>query len=148
MILRLDHVGLLTGDPQQVGTFLTALGMRRTRAGVAADYGVECEFWNCDTPGPAIELVAPLNTGSTASNYLAKKGAGLYHLAFEVDELEAERDRLRGHGFVPVDRTPCRGAIPGMRVSFLYLRDPANLLVELVRYTEPAPEVSTGGGPR
>ena len=105
MILRIDHVGVATDDPLALEPYLTALGMQRTDTGVAEHYGV-----------------------------LARSGPGLYHIAFVVDDIERELERLRTHGFVAVDPQPCNGARPGMRVAFMYLRRPAGMLIELVEY--------------
>lgn len=83
----------------------------------------------------AVELVAPVRGDSAVTGHLARKGPGLYHIAFEVDDVELELARLRSNGFVPVDREPCAGARPGMRVAFMYVRKPAGLLIELVQYS-------------
>jgi len=136
VILRIDHVGLVTDDPAAVGASLAELGLRPAGGGTADGYGVACEFWRHDGPpgAPAVEVVSPLTDGSAVTGHLARKGPGLYHLAFEVDDLVAELARLRAAGFVAVDRQPCAGALPGMRVAFLYLARPADLLVDLVQY--------------
>ena len=136
MILGIDHVGVVTEDAAGVGAFLDALGMTRTEDGTAPDYGVSCDFWQFSPAlaEPAVEVVAPVAQDAAVHDYLAKNGPGIYHVAFEVDDLEAELVRLRGNGFVPIDRKPCRGARPGMRVAFLYLPKPAAFLVELVHY--------------
>ena len=120
-----------------VGAAMSALGMRVFDGGVADDYGVACEFWR--HPGgsgqPAIELVAPARHDSAVTDYLSRKGPGLYHVAFEVDDVEFELARLKESGFVAVDRQPCAGARAGMRVAFMYVRKPAGLLIELVQYS-------------
>lgn len=134
MILRIDHIGLATGDPSHTGSFLAALGMRLTDGGVADAYGVSCHFWQ-HSEGPAVELVAPARDDSAITGYLSRKGPGLYHIAFEVDDVELELARLRGHGFIPVDAKPCAGAREGMQVAFMYVGKPAGLLIELVQYT-------------
>ncbi|MFD1146673.1 VOC family protein [Saccharothrix hoggarensis] len=136
MILGIDHVGLATGDAEGVGVLLAALGLSKVEAGVAEPYGVSCDFWQFgpDPRLPAVEVVAPVAEGSSIDGRLARNGPGLYHIAFEVDDLEAELTRLRGNGFTPVDAEPCQGARPGMTVAFLYLRKPAGVLVELVHY--------------
>lgn len=144
MILGIDHIGLATGDPARVGAFLAALGMRQQDRGLAEDYGVACEFWAYRGSGPAVELVTPAGRPSAIDDLLARRGPGLYHLALLVDDLAGEQARLRGEGFVPVDRTPCAGARPGMRVAFLYLPRPAALLVELVEYVSTMDADPTG----
>lgn len=133
MILGVDHVGLMTDDPDAVGEFMIALGLRKSDAGVADDYGVACEFWG--TPaGPAIEVVSPAREKSSVSDMLGRSGPGLFHVAFLTDDIELEFSRLRREGLTAVDSGPCRGARPGMKVAFMYLRKPAGLLIELVQY--------------
>jgi methylmalonyl-CoA/ethylmalonyl-CoA epimerase len=135
VILGIDHVGLVTDDPAGTAGFMAALGLRRSGAGLAGDYGVACEFWESAEPGrSAVEIVSPVREDSAVAERLQRDGPGIYHVAFITDDLEAEFRRLRGHGFSPVDTSPCRGARPGMRVMFMYLRKPAGLLLELVQY--------------
>jgi methylmalonyl-CoA/ethylmalonyl-CoA epimerase len=135
VILGIDHVGLATDDPAGVGRVLSALGLLRADAGTAGAYGVACEFWAYpEAAQPAIELVSPDVHPSAVDSRLAAEGPGLYHVAFHVDDLVADMDRLRRDGFRLLDREPCAGARPGMRVAFLYAPRPAGLLVELVEY--------------
>jgi methylmalonyl-CoA/ethylmalonyl-CoA epimerase len=136
VIKGIDHIGLATEDPDGVAMFLTALGMGKDDEGVAAGYGVACEFWSFPgTDGqPAVELVTPVREDSALSDHFTRRSPSLYHVAFEVDDLDAELTRLRGHGLVPVDAAPCAGARPGMRVAFMYVPKPAALLIELVQY--------------
>lgn len=133
MILGVDHVGVMTDDPDGVGEFMTALGLRKSDAGVAGDYGVACEFWGAPE-GSGIEVVSPVREGSAVSDLLGRSGPGLFHIAFVADNIELEFDRLRRRGFAAVDSRPCRGARAGMKVVFMYLRKPAGLLIELVQY--------------
>lgn len=137
MILRIDHVGVATEDPSGVGEFLSALGMSVEDEGVADAYGVACQFWQFSAGAglPSVELVAPVRDDSAITGHLNKRGPGPYHIAFEVDDVEAELARLRGRGFLAVDRVPCQGAREGMRVAFMYLRKPAGFLIELVQYS-------------
>jgi methylmalonyl-CoA/ethylmalonyl-CoA epimerase len=139
VILGIDHVGVLTSDLARAGQQLDSVGLVRTEVGVAPEYGVACEFFQLtdDPAGFAVELVAPLHDESTVSTRLAKSGPGPYHIAFEVDDLEAELARLRASGFRPLDAAPCAGARDGMRVAFMYLGRATGLLIELVRYDQP-----------
>ncbi|KUO18767.1 VOC family protein [Streptomyces dysideae] len=137
MIIGLDHVGLATADPAGAGSLLALLGLSLEDQGTAADYGVECEFWTPAKGGPTVELVSPRDDDTAVNGRLARKEQGLYHVAFEVDHLEGELDRLGREGFVLVDQEPRAGARSGMRVAFLYARRPAGLLIELVEYRRP-----------
>lgn len=139
MILGIDHVGLATPDMARAGGQLAKLGLARAEAGDADAYGVACEFWQFDSAPDsfAVELVAPTRDDSAITSRLARSGPGLYHIALEVDDLEAEMDRLRANGCVPIDAEPCAGARAGMSVAFMYLGKPVNLMVELVRYEKP-----------
>jgi methylmalonyl-CoA/ethylmalonyl-CoA epimerase len=136
VIIGIDHIGLATEDPGGVATFLTALGLGKDDEGIAESYGVACEFWSHPSAGgqPAIELVTPVREDSALSDHFLRRSPSLYHVAFEVDDLDAELARLRGHRLVPVDAEPCAGARPGMRVAFMYVPKPAALLIELVQY--------------
>jgi methylmalonyl-CoA/ethylmalonyl-CoA epimerase len=134
VILGIDHVGLATDDPAGVAPFLALLGLHHRDGGPAPAYGVTCDFWQSAAGGTAVELVTPVAADSVVGPHLATRGPGLYHLAFEVDDLEADVGSLRAAGFVALDDRPRCGARDGMTVAFLYLRKPAGLLVELVQY--------------
>src|SRR5262249_55558513 len=123
VILGIDHIGLATRDAAGAGAFLAALGMRKTDAGIAEAYGVACEFWAYDSEpggqaaaGLAVETVCPLRADSAVAGRLARFGPGLYHIAFTVDDIDAEILRLRDHGFAAIDTHPLAGARPGMHV--------------------------------
>lgn len=135
MIIRIDHVGCAASDPAGAGALLAAMGLVRTDSGAAAAYGVHCDFWTApgDPTGTAVEIVSPKRADSAVSDRLEAVGPGLYHVGFEVDDLETDVAALRQHGLYPIDREPCAGARPGMRVAFLY-SGPAGLLIELVQY--------------
>ncbi|GAA2463840.1 hypothetical protein GCM10010434_000410 [Winogradskya humida] len=132
VILGIDHIGLATDDPGGVAPFLALLGMNPSDSGHAAAYGVTCDFWQ--SPGACVEVVSPAAEDSAVGKYLTSRGPGLYHLAFEVDDLPADLAVLRAGGFVALDDQPVAGARDAMTVAFLYLRKPAGLLVELVQY--------------
>jgi methylmalonyl-CoA/ethylmalonyl-CoA epimerase len=137
VILGIDHVGLATDDPVGTAPFLAALGLGVSDSGIADGYGVACEFWRyADGIGqPSVEVVSPARPDASIAGLIEKQGPGLYHIAFAVDDLEAELARLRERGFAAVDDEPRAGARPGMRVAFLYAPSPAGLLIELVQYS-------------
>jgi methylmalonyl-CoA/ethylmalonyl-CoA epimerase len=80
-------------------------------------------------PGPRLELLAEL-PGSTVLQTWLSGGVQAYHLAFAVDSLEVEQQRLRGEGAVPLGASQPAVAFGGRRIVFLML--PNRALVELV----------------
>jgi methylmalonyl-CoA epimerase len=86
---------------------------------------------------PKVELVGPTDAASPVTRFLERRGPGLHHVAFEVDDLPAAIDRLRNGGFQPIGDEPTAGA-DGKRVAFIHPRSAGGVLVELV---ESAPAV-------
>jgi methylmalonyl-CoA/ethylmalonyl-CoA epimerase len=77
-----------------------------------------------------IELLEDLDPAGVIARYVDKKGEGIHHIAFAVDDLETEMKRLVNLGFTLLNETPKPGA-DNKWVCFLHPRDTAGLLVEL-----------------
>lgn len=77
-----------------------------------------------------IELLESSSEDGVISKYLEKKGEGVHHIAFAVDDIRAEMKRLQDLGFVLLSETPKRGA-DNKVVCFLHPRDTAGVLIEL-----------------
>ena len=139
MFLGIDHVGFMIADPVRAGTFMKMLGLSLNDQGTGPDYGVACDFYQYSSAPEevALEMVTPTRDDSAISAPLAARGPGLYHVAFEVDDLEGDAQQLVAGGFVDIDGGPQGGARPGMRVIYLYLPDPVGSLMELVQYETP-----------
>lgn len=82
-----------------------------------------------------VELLEPLSPDSTVGRFLARRGPGLHHIAFEVDDIRAELERLEGEGLRLVDREPRKGA-KGHLVAFLHPSSTDGVLVELVQHAD------------
>ncbi|MEZ4422419.1 MAG: methylmalonyl-CoA epimerase [Gemmatimonadota bacterium] len=78
-----------------------------------------------------VELLEPTDPSSTVARFLDRRGPGLHHLAFAVDDLAEELDRLAGEGVRLIDRVPRPGAF-GHRVAFLHPESTGRVLTELV----------------
>jgi methylmalonyl-CoA/ethylmalonyl-CoA epimerase len=132
MILRIDHIGIIASGVEEESSPYPHLQFVPGLTGLAPDYGVWCRFWrhtNLD-----VEVIAPASEESAVAATLAARGPGLHHVAFEVDNLEGEAERLcTAAGLVQIDPSPRAGARPGMKVVFLYAPS-IGLLVELVEY--------------
>ena len=79
-----------------------------------------------------IELVSPSGPDSPMAKAIEKRGEGLHHLAFRVEDVRAELARLEGEGFELVDRAPRPGA-HGRTFAFLHPRSAHGALIELVQ---------------
>ena len=77
-----------------------------------------------------IELVAATNPDSTIAKYIEKRGQGLHHIAFDVENIETEIERLENEGFQLIQRTPKNGA-DNKLIAFLHPKSTSGMLVEL-----------------
>jgi methylmalonyl-CoA/ethylmalonyl-CoA epimerase len=78
-----------------------------------------------------IELIEAYAPGSVINKFIEKKGEGLHHIAFEVEDLDAEIERLVKEGFTLINEKPKEGADNKM-VCFLHPKDTNGVLIELV----------------
>jgi methylmalonyl-CoA/ethylmalonyl-CoA epimerase len=83
-----------------------------------------------------IELLEPMGDDSAVGISLAKRGPGIHHICFEVDDIEAEMTRMRGLGMRFTTDAPTPGA-HGSRVAFLHPKDTGRVLIELNEFAEP-----------
>jgi len=77
-----------------------------------------------------IELVEAFAPGSIINTFIEKKGEGLHHIAFEVDDIETEVKRLVNDGFIVINETPKEGA-DNKLVCFLHPKSTNGVLIEL-----------------
>jgi methylmalonyl-CoA/ethylmalonyl-CoA epimerase len=81
--------------------------------------------------GSRIELLAATGDDTPVGRFLAKRGPGMHHVAYEVDDLDAELAELEEQGVELIDREPRRG-LYGMRVAFVHPDAADGVLAELV----------------
>ncbi|HEY2850322.1 MAG TPA: methylmalonyl-CoA epimerase [Gemmatimonadaceae bacterium] len=80
-----------------------------------------------------IELLEPKDSGSPIAKYLEKRGPGIHHICFTVDDLDATLARCRRAGITLIDETPRLGA-EGKRIAFLHPKSTGGVLIELSEY--------------
>lgn len=80
-----------------------------------------------------VELLEPDQSDSPIGKFLAKRGPGIHHICFAVDDLDAMLARCKAHGIQLIDETPRLGA-EGKRIAFLHPRATAGVLIELSEY--------------
>ena len=79
---------------------------------------------------PLVELLEPQDAGSPIAKFLDKRGPGLHHLCFTVDDLDATLARCRTAGVTLIDESPRVGA-EGKRIAFLHPKSTGGILIEL-----------------
>ncbi len=80
-----------------------------------------------------VELLEPSESASPIGKFLTKRGPGIHHICFAVDDLDATLKRCEAAGVQLIDRTPRVGA-EGKRIAFLHPRSTAGVLIELTEY--------------
>ena len=140
MIRAIHHVGIAVEHLEPAIDRYRLLGIEPEVVETLPDHGVRVAFLRVGDS--RIEFVEPLTPDSAVGRFLAKRGEGLHHLAFEVEDIAQVLPRLAAKGFDPVDRVPRPGA-RGHLVAFLQPRGAHGVLLELVQETRrrpPAPD--------
>jgi methylmalonyl-CoA epimerase len=134
-----DHIGIATADLDGALAFYRdVLGMRVTWDEVVEEQGVRAVFLapaepdRVPSPTAEIELLIATRDDSAIARFIAKRGPGLHHVAWEVDDIAAALADCRARGLRLVDETPRRGA-RGHLVAFLHPATAGGVLVELVQ---------------
>ncbi len=131
MIGRFNHVAIAVPDlAAATATYRDTLGAEVSEPLAQPAHGVTVVF--VTLPNTKIELLEPLGAGSPIAKFLERNpGGGVHHLCFEVEDIIAARDRLKGEGArVLGDGEPKTGA-HGKPVIFLHPKDFCGTLVEL-----------------
>jgi methylmalonyl-CoA/ethylmalonyl-CoA epimerase len=132
-ILGIDHVAACVTDVG-IGAmpFLQYLGLRPGPREVVAAQKTEASFLlTPDEAGACVELIAPSGGNAGLEKFLQKRGPGLHHIAFRVDDLAAALRELTERGVPMIDKVPRPGA-RGHLVGFLHPQACGGVLVELV----------------
>lgn len=141
MFTRIDHVGIAVRDLDEAKDFYQRVfGLRVTHEEVNEEQGVREAMLSVDSQdgaagqGACVQLLAPLSGDSPIARFLDRSGPGIQQMAYAVDDIDAECDRLRAAGLRLLFDQPKRGTA-GSRVNFIHPKDAGGVLVELV---EPA----------
>jgi methylmalonyl-CoA/ethylmalonyl-CoA epimerase len=131
MIGRLNHVAIAVKDIAAASeTYRNVLGAEVSDPIAQPDHGVTVVF--IQLPNTKIELLEPLGAGSPIAKFLEKNpDGGMHHVCYEVDDINAARDRLKATGARVIgDGNPKTGA-HGKPVLFLHPKDFNGTLVEI-----------------
>ena len=131
---RIDHVGVAVADlDEALDLYTSVYGLTLAHRETVAEQGVEAAL--LDVGENHVELVAPLSEDSPVGKFIAKRGPGLHHVAYQTTDIEATLRRLRDAGLRLIDETP-RTGIRRSRVAFLHPSASGGVLTEIVEPAE------------
>ena len=134
MFGRIDHIGVAVDDlDAAIELHTRAYGMELVHRETVESQGVEAVL--LDVGENHVELLAPLSAETPVGRFLAKRGPGLHHVAFQVADIDAALARLRESGMRMIDEEP-RVGIRRSRVAFLHPGASGGVLTELVEPAE------------
>ena len=126
---RIEHIGIAVSDIENSNkVFEKIFGKENFKEEKVESAGVITSFFQIGEN--KIELVAATNTDSPISKYLEKNREGMHHIAFDVEDIEKEMDRLKKEGIRLLNDTPKKGA-DNKLICFLHPKDTNGVLIEL-----------------
>jgi methylmalonyl-CoA/ethylmalonyl-CoA epimerase len=126
-VRALDHIAIATANLEESLAVFERLGLKCDHIEELPERGIRVAF--LPVGGTRIELVTPMRPDSEVSGFLDKKGGGIHHLAFRVDDVDADVAALKAAG-VRIAQDPARGA-HDCRVAFVHPKSTGGVLVEL-----------------
>ncbi len=126
---KIEHIGIAVKDLEASNAlFEKLLGVSHYKIEEVASEGVKTSFFKS---GPnKVELLEATRPDSPIAKFLEKRGEGVHHIAFAVDDIVAEIERLKDEGFVILNETPKKGA-DNKLVAFLHPKGTNGVLIEL-----------------
>ena len=132
MALNVHHLGIAVDDLDAAILVYTDLfGATLEHRERVEDQGVEAA--SLQIGDSRIELLQPLDPDTPVGKFLAKRGPGMHHVAFEVEDLAAELERLKAHDVLLIDEQPRRGMF-GLQVAFVHPEATGGVLAEFVSH--------------
>jgi methylmalonyl-CoA/ethylmalonyl-CoA epimerase len=134
MFDRIDHVGVAVSDLEAAAALYEgAFGMPLAHRETVESQGVEAAL--LDVGEGHVELLQPLDAETMVGRFIERRGEGLHHVAYAVDDIDATLEQLKGSGVELIDEQ-ARVGIRGTRVAFLDPKSTGSVLTELVEPAE------------
>jgi methylmalonyl-CoA/ethylmalonyl-CoA epimerase len=134
MFDRIDHVGVAVSDLDAAAALYEgAFGMPLAHRETVESQGVEAAL--LDVGEGHVELLQPLDAETMVGRFIERRGEGLHHVAYAVDDIDATLEQLKGSGVELIDEQ-ARVGIRGSRVAFLDPKSTGSVLTEIVEPAE------------
>jgi methylmalonyl-CoA/ethylmalonyl-CoA epimerase len=132
---KIEHIGIAVKNMEEAcGIYEKLLGTGPYKTESVASEGVNTTFFK--TGINKIELLEATHSDSPIARFLNKKGEGIHHIAFDVEDIVAEMERLKAEGFQLLNETPKLGA-DNKLVCFVHPRGTKGVLIELCQEIKP-----------
>jgi methylmalonyl-CoA/ethylmalonyl-CoA epimerase len=129
MMRKIDHLGIVVRDlDAALAHWAGLLGLEAVHREVVEDQGVEVAKFPVGES--AVELISPVRDGTGVAKFLEKRGEGIHHVCYAVEDLAAELARLAAAGVALIDEKPRTGA-GGDLIAFLHPKSTSGVLTEL-----------------
>jgi methylmalonyl-CoA/ethylmalonyl-CoA epimerase len=127
---RIDHIGVAVEDlDAAIELYNQQFEMSEQHREVVEQQGVEAVM--LEVGEGHVELLKPLSPDTPVGKFLAARGPGLHHVAYQVSDIDSELERVKSLGLELIDETP-RIGIRGTRVAFLHPKATGGVLTEIV----------------
>ncbi len=138
-VIRIDHVAIIVEDIDQALSFWRdALGLEVTHVEDVPDQESVVAFLL--TGESEVELVKPTTDDSGISRYLHKRGPGIHHICFQVDDIDIAITKMKEHGVHLINPEPVIGT-GGKKIAFIHPKSTHGVLIELYELTQQEPEI-------
>jgi len=129
MIEKIDHIGIAVKSIEKTSELLSnILGLKVAGEEIVEEQKVKVAF--LPLGDSELELLESISPESAIARFIEKKGEGIQHIAFRVDNIEEILEKLKKEGVRLVDEKPRYGA-GGAKIAFLHPKDTNGILVEL-----------------
>ncbi|MEJ5285676.1 MAG: Methylmalonyl-CoA epimerase [Candidatus Kapaibacterium sp.] len=134
MVKGINHIGIAVSNLEQsMNLFKTLFKVEEFHIETVESQKVKIASF--DVGNVKIELTAPVDDESPIAKFIQKRGEGIHHIAFEVEGLQQELDRLKSDGIALINEKPVEGA-HNMLIAFIHPKSANSVLIEFCQKSE------------
>jgi methylmalonyl-CoA/ethylmalonyl-CoA epimerase len=131
MLTKIDHIGVAVPNLDEALTFYRAMGIEPSHIEEVASQKVKTAFL---TIGDVhVELLEPTSPDSPIAKFLEKRGSGMHHIAYEVEDVNSSLAALKNAGVALINESPMEGA-HDMLVAFIHPKSVSGVLTEICQH--------------
>ena len=128
-MIKIEHIGIAVSNINTANELYSKiLGVKPYKLETVDAEGVITSFFKTDNT--KIELIQGIEKDNAISKFIKKRGEGIHHIAFEVDDIKSEVKRLKKLGFIIINDTPKKGA-DNKLICFIHPKSTNHVLIEL-----------------